>query len=130
MSRAAAIFIGIIALSLTAPMALSAQGSAPKPRHPVVCANGVRIYNDRAQLPAKRDSLTLPPSQPVRVNSPEEAEAAEMALRGRAGAIGATSLLISDETTDDGTGGQQVARRVAAFFVPADSAAAQKACGK
>ncbi len=123
------VLLGGVALVVTARGAVTAQTANQKPRHPVVCAKGVRIYTDRSQLPVKRDSLTMPPSSgPVRVTSPEEAEAAELALRGRAGSVGATSILVTDETSDDGSGGQRLSRRVAAFFIPADSAQAQQAC--
>ena len=47
-----------------------------------------------------RDTLTIPPADgSVRVSSPEEAEAAELALRERAGSVGATSVLVIDGST-------------------------------
>jgi hypothetical protein len=72
----------------------------------------------------------MPPSPgQIRVSSPEDAEAAELAIRERAGSVGATSILVVDVTTDDG-GGQRVQRSVSAYFVPSDSARAQQTCGK
>jgi hypothetical protein len=107
-----------------------AQVPATPSRHPAVCAQGVRIYNDRAQLPAKRDSLVIPapPGGQIRVSSPEEAEAAEMALRERAGSIGVTSLLILTETENDGPDMQRMRRSVAGFFIAADSVRAAGIC--
>src|SRR4051812_1298743 len=63
--------------------------SAAKPsaaKHPVVCAKGVRMFTDKSQIPVPHDTLALPLADgPIRVTSPEEAEAAELALRARAG---------------------------------------------
>jgi hypothetical protein len=70
----------------------------------------------------------MPPADgPVRVTSPEEAEAAELAMRGRAGSVGATGVLVTDEVSDEG-GQQRIRRSVTALYVPADSARAQAAC--
>jgi len=103
--------------------------ASQSPKHPVACAKGVRIYTDKSQLPTPYDTLTLPPTDgPIRVTSPEEAEAAELDLRRRAGSVGATAVLVTDEVTDDGGGNQRVRRQATAVFVPADSARAQQAC--
>jgi hypothetical protein len=107
-----------------------AQTAAPtaKTRQPAICAKGVRVYTDKSQVPVSHDTLTMPPADgPVRVTSPEEAEAAELAMRGRAGSVGATGVIVTDEVSDDG-GQQRIHRSVIAVYVPADSARAQAAC--
>ncbi len=107
-----------------------AQNTAkpPAPKHPTVCAKGVRLFTAKSQIPVPYDTLALPPADgPIRVTSPEEAEAAELALRGRAGSVGATGLLVTDEVTDDG-GTQRISRQASAVYVPSDSARAQQAC--
>jgi hypothetical protein len=111
--------------------AVAGAQATEKPQHPKVCAQGVRVYNDRATLPAQRDSIGIPPNPdgPIRVTSPEEAEAAELALRGRAGSVGITSLLILTETEDDG-GSVRMRRSVSGFFNAADSARAVGICKK
>ena len=118
-----------IAVSVTAGVAKAQSATTPAtPTHPRVCANGVRMYTDKTQVPVPHDTLALPPADgPIRINSPEEAEAAELALRGRAGSVGATGVLVADEVSDDG-GTQQVRRRATAVYVRADSARAQQAC--
>jgi hypothetical protein len=120
-----------VMLTVVAGAVLHAQSSpAAKPKHPPVCAQGVRMFTELSQIPVPHDSVQIPPADgPIRVTSPEEAEAAELALRGRAGSVGATGVLITDETTEEG-GGQRVRRRVAGIFAPADSARAQAACKK
>jgi hypothetical protein len=117
-------------ISLAAATAAYAQNTAkpPVPKHPTVCAKGVRLFNDKRQIPVPYDTLPLPPADgPIRVTSPEEAEAAELALRGRAGSVGATGLLVTDEVTDDG-GSQRISRQATAVYVSSDSARAQQAC--
>jgi hypothetical protein len=120
-----------VVLSLVAARVGHAQNAAapaPKVRKPAVCANGVRMYTDKSQVPVPHDTLTLPPADgPIRVTSPEEAEAAELALRGRAGSVGATGVLVTDEVTGDGDT-QRIRRAATAVFVRADSARAQAAC--
>jgi hypothetical protein len=119
-----------ILLSAIAPHAGHSQAAAPaaKAPHPVVCAKGVRVYTDKGQVPTPHDTLAIPPTDgPIRVTSPEEAEAAELALRGRAGSVGATGVLIVDEVSGDGDT-QRVRRSATGVFVPADSARAQQAC--
>jgi hypothetical protein len=108
-----------------------AQSSdASKPKHPAVCAQGVRVYTDASQAPTPRDTVQIPaPDGPVRVSSPEEAEAAELALRGRAGSVGATGVIVTDQVSDEG-GAQRIRRSVVGIFAPADSAHAQAACKK
>jgi hypothetical protein len=113
---------------IAAGTTLHAQAAAPTPKHTPVCSRGVRVYMDRAQVPAPHDTLTMPPADgPIRVTSPEEAEAAELALRGRAGSVGANAVLIADETTEDG-GEVRIRRSVTALFVPSDSARAIAVC--
>ena len=115
---------------LVAAGAAHAQNTAkpPAPKHPTVCAKGVRLFTDKSQIPVPHDTLALPPADgPIRVTSPEEAEAAELALRGRAGSVGATGLLVTDEVVDDG-GTQRISRQATAVYVPSDSARAQQAC--
>src|SRR5512133_1788221 len=91
-------------LSLVTAAVGHAQAAAPaKTRQPAVCAKGVRIYTDKSQVPVPHDTLTMPPADgPVRVTSPEEAEAAELAMRGRAGSVGANGVIVTDEVSDDG----------------------------
>ena len=102
--------------------------STVKPKHPAVCAQGVRVFTDPSQAPTPRDTVEIPrPDAPVRVTSPEEAEAAELAMRGRAGSVGATGVIIADQTTDEG-GQQRIQRSVTGIFARADSARAQAAC--
>jgi len=104
------------------------QGQAP--RHPRVCAAGVRTYTSITQVPTPFDSLTMPPaSGPIRVTSPAEAEAADRAMHERAGSVGATGVVVSDVTEDVG-GGMRIRRSVLPVFVSADSARAQQACRK
>jgi hypothetical protein len=121
---AARVFFAVASL---AGFAATAGAQTAQPRHPAVCGQGVRIYEDRAKLPAQRDSIAIPrpPGGQIRVNSPEEAEAAEMALRERAGSVGATSLLILTETDND-----TVRRSVSGFFIVADSVRAAGICKK
>jgi hypothetical protein len=130
-----AIAASIRALSVAAVLSIAAAGvvsaqAAPvaKPSHPVVCAKGVRMYTEKSQVPVPHDTLQLPPADgPIRVSSPEEAEAAELALRGRAGSVGATGVLVSDEVSGDGDS-QRLRRTATAVYVHADSARAQQAC--
>ena len=115
-------------ITTAAAAGLHAQTAAPKPKHTPVCSRGVRVYMDRAQVPVPHDTLTMPPADgPVRVTSAEEAEAAELAMRGRAGSVGANAVLIADETTESG-GEVRMHRSVTAIFVPSDSARAIAAC--
>ena len=118
-----------VAVSVAAGVARAQTAATPAaPKHPRVCANGVRMYTERSQVPVPHDTLALPPADgPIRINSPDEAEAAELALRGRAGSVGATGVLVADEVSDDGAT-QQMRRRATAVYVPADSARAQQAC--
>ncbi|MEO7086899.1 MAG: hypothetical protein ABI442_14305 [Gemmatimonadaceae bacterium] len=107
-----------------------AQASSAKPKHPTVCAQGVRVFNDPSQAPTPRDTVEVPPPDaPVRVTSPEQAEAAEMAMRGRAGSVGATGVIVTDQVEENG-GERRVFRSLIGIFAPADSAKAQQACKK
>jgi hypothetical protein len=117
-------------ISLAASATAHAQNSSKPPaqKHPIVCAKGVRMFSDKSQIPIPHDTLALPPTDgPIRVTSPEEEEAAEKALRARAGSVGATGLLVTDEVIEDG-GMQRVSRQATAVYVPSDSARAQQAC--
>lgn len=110
--------------------AQGARGSSPTAaKHAPICAQGVKVYTDRSQVPVPFDTLEVPPPDaPVRVTSEQEAEAAELAMRGRAGSVGATGVLLSDEVQEDGSGNRRVRRSVKGLFVPADSARAHQAC--
>jgi hypothetical protein len=122
----------ILVASLSLFIAASAHAqNAPQSasRYPRVCAAGVKVYDDVKQIPAPHDTLKLPPAEPVRVTNPAEAEAAELALRDRAGSVGATGVLIATEESNE-NGNLMMRRRVVAVFARADSAAAQKACAK
>jgi hypothetical protein len=101
---------------------------APRPRTPT-CAAGVRTYEGWAEVRAPFDSLRLPPGEPIRVTSPEEAQAAQQKIRERAATVGATGLVLVDVTSESG-GEVQTRRSVVPVFVPADSARAHKACGR
>ena len=129
---AASIRVCSVALMLSIVAARLAHGqatnNAAKAKHPAICAKGVRVYTDRSQLPTPHDTLSIPPADgPIRVSSPEEAEAAELALRARAGSVGATGVLVVDEVSGDGDS-QRVRRTATGVFVPADSARALQAC--
>ncbi|HEY4306332.1 MAG TPA: hypothetical protein VGM82_17795 [Gemmatimonadaceae bacterium] len=127
MSRRTSICAAAIALACTAAVAGAQAASAAK--HPPVCAAGVRVYHDRADVPAPHDTLSLPSGPQLRVTNPEEAEAAELATRERAGAVGATGILVSDEDVETPDGIRRH-RTVTAVYVPADSAHATAACKK
>jgi hypothetical protein len=96
--------------------------------HPKVCAEGVREYYSKADIPAPYDTLVMPPSEPVRVTSPEELEAAQRLMREQAGSVGATGLLVLEERTDDGMGRVEMHRSVTPVFAASDSARAYAAC--
>jgi len=124
----AAIAGAAIALVVVSRTAGAQAQAGEQPRHPRVCAAGVRTYSSLAEVPAPYDSLRLPPGPPVRVTNPAEAEAAEQAMRAQAGAVGATGLVVMEETEGDPTGAMRVRRRVLPVFVASDSARAQQAC--
>jgi hypothetical protein len=109
----------------------SAQGapqSSSAAKHAPICAKGVKVYTDRSQVPVPFDTLDIPrPDGPVRVTNEQEAEAAELALRERAGSVGATGVLVTDEVEDDG-GNRRMRRSVKGLFVPADSSRSHQAC--
>jgi hypothetical protein len=67
-----------------------------------------------------------PAREPIRVTSPEEAEAAQQRILERAASVGANGLVFVDEGTPEGG----LRRNVVAVFVRADSARSYKACGK
>ncbi len=111
----------------------SAQGargsSTPAAKHAPVCAKAVKVYTDRSQIPTPFDTLEVPPPDgPVRVTNEQEAEAAELAMRGRAGAVGATGVLVTDDVQEGSDGSRRVQRRVTGIFVPADGVRARQAC--
>ena len=114
-----ALFVPITILSL----------AAQTPKHPAVCGKGVRTYASLKDVPTPFDSLKLPPGPPIRVNSPEEAEAAETQILALAGSVGATGLVEMEESEDQG-GSMVVRRRVIPVFVPADTGRAYAACRK
>ena len=103
---------------------LSTQGPA---KHPPVCGKGVRTYSSLKDVPTPFDSLKLPPGPPIRVHSPEEAQAAETQMLALAGSVGATGLVETEEQEDMG-GSLVVRRRVIPVFVAADTARAYAAC--
>lgn len=118
---------GLVLLS-TAARAQAAGGGLQPARHPAVCEKGVRIYTDRKDVPTPFDSVAIPaPDKPVMVTSPEEAQAAQLALRERAGSVGATGVLVIDITEQSGDE-VRMRRRAVGLFVPSDSARAQQAC--
>ncbi|MEO8622502.1 MAG: hypothetical protein ABI625_15630 [bacterium] len=129
MSRFASRLLASASFMFVASSAASAQAAQPAPTHPVVCAKGVRMFTEKSQIPVPYDTVRVPrPSGPVIVSNPQEAEAAELALRERAGSVGATGVLVTDEMSDDGSGGQRMRRTVTGVYVPADAARAQLAC--
>jgi hypothetical protein len=121
-------------LSLAGAGAAAAQSSAAgaQPgRHTAVCAAGVRVYTDIKDVPVPHDTLKMPPMDgQIRVTNAQEAEAAELAMRGRAGSVGATGVLVLDDVQNDG--GNMIVRRrgLVPVFVPADSARALQVCRK
>jgi hypothetical protein len=124
------LLLALTAVSLTSA-AVSAQATTAKRTYVPVCAKGVQIYTDIKDVPKPYDSLTVPaPPEPVRVSNEDEMEAAELAMRGRAGSIGATGVVVTDDRTDDGGGNVQIRRNLQGVYVASDSARAQKACGK
>jgi len=128
---AASIRVSSVAITLSILGARPAHAqatAAAKPKHPVVCAKGVRVYTDKSQVPMPHDTVAIPPADgPIRITSPDEAEAAEMALRARAGSAGANSVLVVDEVSGEADS-QRVRRTATGLFVPADSARALQAC--
>jgi hypothetical protein len=106
-----------------------AQPPATAKKHPAVCARGVSVYHDAKELTMPYDSVEIPrAAAPVRVTSEAEAEAAELDLRARAGSVGATGVIMTTVTDDNGSGEVRMRRSVQGIFVPADSARAQQAC--
>src|SRR5687767_10229242 len=88
----------IAALVCAAPAgAQQVTKDAPRPRTPT-CAAGIRTYEGWPEVPTPFDSLRLPPGEPIRVTSPDEAQAAQQKLRERAATVGATGLVFVDVT--------------------------------
>jgi hypothetical protein len=128
MTRTVFAGLGILIIGGTSA---SAQAASPLARkYPPVCAQGVKVFEDIKQVPTPHDTIRVPPPEaPIRVTNEAEAEAAELALRGRAGSVGATGILVA--TTEEDNGGMVTRRRsVTGIFIRADSATAQKACAK
>jgi hypothetical protein len=125
--RAAAV-AGLLFAAAGVTQAQSAPTKPATPAHPSVCAAGVRIYSAKADIPIPNDTVALPPGPPIRVTSPEEAEAADLDLRARAGAAGANGILMTTETVEQSDGGVRMSRSVTPMYVPADSARAAEAC--
>jgi len=123
--------VGAVVILVAAASIASAQAtrsSATTQKHAPICAKGVKIYTERSQIPVPFDTLEVPPPDaPVRVTNEQEMEAAELAMRERAGSVGATGVLVTDEVEEDG-GNRRVRRSVKGVFVPADSARAAQAC--
>jgi hypothetical protein len=118
----------LFATALAAQTADEAPARSDPPRHPVVCAEGVRRYGAMSEVPAPFDSLAMPRGlPPIRVTSPDEEQAAEREVNSRAGSIGATGLVVTQEASPD-YGIRTVRRRAVPVFVAADSARAQAAC--
>jgi hypothetical protein len=117
-----------IVLAGSATAASAQKSSPPTAKHTPICAKAVRVYTDRAQIPTPFDTLDVPaPDGPVIVTNDQEAEAAELALRARAGSVGATAVLVTEDVEESG-GDRRVRRKVTGIFVPSDSARAQQAC--
>ncbi|MEP6999337.1 MAG: hypothetical protein ABI969_02585 [bacterium] len=129
MSRFASRLLVSASLTFIASSVAGAQTAQPVATHPVVCAKGVRMFTEKSQIPVPYDTVRVPRSAvPVIVTNPQELEAAELALRERAGSVGATGVLVTDEMSDDGSGGQRMRRSVTGVYVPADAPRAQLAC--
>lgn len=112
-------------------MSAPAKHQAPKRTYVPVCAAGVTTYDAIKDVPKPYDSLDVPPPDgPIMVTNESEAEAAALAMRGRAGGVGATGVVVTDQTEDNGSGMVRMRRSIQGVYVPADSARAQKACGK
>jgi hypothetical protein len=117
-----------IVLAGSATAASAQKSPPPTAKHTPICAKAVRVYTDRAQIPTPFDTLDVPaPDGPVIVTNDQEAEAAELALRARAGSVGATAVLVTEDVEESG-GDRRVRRKVTGIFVPSDSARAQQAC--
>jgi hypothetical protein len=117
----------LFATASAAQTADTAAASSP-PAHPVVCPEGVRRYGAMSEVPAPFDSLAMPKGlPPIRVSSPDEEAAAEREVNRRAGSVGATGLVVTQEA-GPGLNLRTVRRHAVAVFVPADSARAQAAC--
>ncbi|HXY69667.1 MAG TPA: hypothetical protein VEH62_09465 [Gemmatimonadales bacterium] len=127
-ARIAAVLALAPVLSHADALAQAPAPGTPAPRHPRVCASGVRTYQGVGEVPKPYDSLAMPPGPPIRVQDPSEAEAAERTVRERAGSVGATGVVIDEESEMGPGGGLIVRRRVFPVFVPSDSARAQQAC--
>ena len=125
------VILGLCLLAGTTASAQQQQSAAAAPKRASVCAEGVKMYSDIKEVPAPHDTVQIPPGDgPIRVTNEEEARAAELMIRKRAGSVGATGILTAMVETDTGDGMVRMSRRVTGIYVRADSAAAQKACAK
>ena len=124
--------LSVAALAVPAVARAQASAAPQLSQLPKVCADGVREFYQRAELSmVKYDTLTMPPMDgPSRVTSEEEAAAAQRMMREKAGSVGATGLLVLEETTDDGNGRVQMHRSVTPVYMPSDTARAYAACRK
>ena len=124
-----AVLLPALLVALAASRAGAQAAPAPAKKHPAVCALGVAVHHDAKEIRTPYDSVEIPaPAAPVRVTSEAEAEAAELDLRARAGSVGATGVIVTTVTDDDGSGEIRMRRSVQGIFVPADSARAQQVC--
>jgi hypothetical protein len=127
-SRAGVAALAAALLSLAPRVASAQTPSNPQTTHHApICAAGVHTYTAMRDVPTPYDTLTMPPGPAVRVTNEDEAAAADLAMRGRAGSVGATGVLVTD-TTENIDGGMAMHRHVRAVFVPNDSARAHAAC--
>jgi hypothetical protein len=123
--------LALIIGASTAAQAQSTTTAPAAPKRAKICAQAVKFYDDIKQIPAPHDTVEIPqPDGPIRVTNEAEMEAAELALKGRAGSVGATGVLVINEESNDGSGMVTMRRRTMGVYVRADSAAAQKACAK
>jgi hypothetical protein len=127
--RSAAIAALIVAAPLGAARAQGGGTMSHVATRPAVCTDGVALYHNLGSVPTPFDTLAMPPSEPIRVSSPEEAAAAERMMLQRAGSIGATGVLMTtmEEETADGL---RMHRSVTPVFAPGDTARAYAACRK
>ena len=117
------------ALVLAASSAGAQVAAKPAPKHAPTCARAIKTYDDIKQIPVPHDTVEIPaPDGPIRVTNEAEAEAADLALRTRAGTVGATGMLVTTIEQDNGSGMITMRRNVTGIYVRADSAEAQKTC--
>src|SRR5688500_10257267 len=99
------LYLASAALVLAASAAGAQAAATPAPKRAPTCARAMKIYDDIKQVPVPHDTVDIPaPDGPVRVTNEAEMEAAELALKTRAGTVGATGVLIFNEESDNGSG--------------------------